>query len=269
MDTIVVKIGGAAGLDFSAVCQDLADLVKAGRRLVVVHGGSDATNELSRQLGHEPKFITSPSGHTSRRTDARTLEIFQMACRGQVNPRLVTGLLKLGVNAVGVSGLDGRLWEGARKPAVRAVENGRTVIIRDDYTGSVERVNTTLLTTLLDAGFTPVVAPPAITPEGEAINIDADRAAAQTAAALGAQTLVLLTNVPGLLRSFPDEGSLISRVPRNALGEMEALAQGRMKKKIMGAGEALEGGVKRAIIADGRAAQPVTRALAGAGTTIE
>ncbi len=268
MNTIVIKIGGAAGLDFAHAAADIAELIRAGNRVVVVHGGSDATNDLSRRLGIEPTFLTSPSGHTSRRTDAKTLEVFQMACRGLVNPRIVLALQRVGVQAVGISGLDAGLWTGPRKNAVRAIVENRPVIIRDDYTGTVERVNTRVLTTLLEAGFTPVIAPPALAEDGTAINIDADRAAAQTAAALRADSLILLTNVPGLLRAFPDESSLIPEIARAELAAAEELAQGRMKKKIMGAREALEGGVSRAIIADGRVERPISRALAGTGTVI-
>ncbi|MEK6703090.1 MAG: [LysW]-aminoadipate kinase [Planctomycetota bacterium] len=266
---IVVKLGGSQGIDLDAFATDAAASIRAGHRLVIVHGGSHQTNVLSEQLGHPPRFITSPSGHTSRRTDRRTLEIFQMACRGQLNQQLVERLQRLGVNAVGMSGMDGRLWEGNRKPAIRSVENGRTVVIRDDFTGTVETVNVGLLRMMLNAGYTPVVSPPAISVESEPINVDADRAAAQTAAALGAGTLLLLSNVPGLLRKFPDESSLITHIRRPEVQAYIELAAGRMKKKVMGAGEALKGGVGRVVISDARIDRPITRALTGAGTVFE
>ncbi|GMV71179.1 MAG: [LysW]-aminoadipate kinase [Leptolyngbya sp. PLA2] len=266
---IVVKIGGSPGVDLDAVCDDAARLVHESRRLVIVHGGSDATNTLAERLGCPPRFITSPSGHTSRRTDRETLGIFQMACRGVMNQRIVQRLQARAVNAVGLSGMDGRLWEGARKAAVRSVENGRVVIVRDDYTGTVERINVGLLRTLMDAGCTPVISPPAISVEHEPINVDADRAAAQTAAALGAEELLLLSNVPGLLRRFPDESSLVPRVSRAALDDAVEWAQGRMKKKVLGAGEALCAGVGRVVIGDARARDPISRALSGAGTVFQ
>lgn len=266
---LVVKLGGSEGIDLDAFARDVASLINAGRRLVVVHGGSHATNTLSEQLGHPPRFITSPSGHTSRRTDRRTLEIFQMACRGVLNQALVERLQKLGVNALGLSGIDGRLWVGPRKDVVRSVEDGRIRIIRDDFTGSVESVNTEMLRTLLNLGFTPVLSPPALSTGGEPINVDADRAAAKTAAALGADELLLLSNVAGLLRSFPDESTLVARVPRSQIELAAEWAQGRMKKKVLGAGEALTEGVKRVIIGDARIEGPITSALSGAGTVFE
>ncbi len=266
---IVAKIGGSEGVDMEAVAADAAALVAGGHRLVLVHGGSDATNRLSERLGHPPRFITSPSGHTSRRTDARTLEILQMACRGEVNQGLVTRLVRRGVAAVGLSGVDAGLWVGTRKSAIRAVEDGRVVVIRDDFTGTVDRVNTRLLTTLLDAGFTPVISPPGISTEGEAINVDADRAAAATAAALGAGELLLMSNVPGLLRSWPDEGTLIRSVGRGEMEGAERAAQGRMKKKVQGAALALGGGVVRVVIGDARRVEPLRAALAGEGTVFQ
>ncbi|MDX2148795.1 MAG: [LysW]-aminoadipate kinase [Planctomycetota bacterium] len=266
---LVVKIGGSEGVDRAAVCTDIAAIVRGGQPVVVVHGGSHDTNQLCQRLGIPVRTITSPSGHTSRRTDAQTLQAFQMACRGIINQQLVTLLLGQGVNAVGLSGLDARLWQGERKGAVRAIENGVTVIIRDDYTGSVEQADPRLLSLLLDAGYTPVISPPAISTQGEAINVDADRAAARTAAAVRAETLVLLSNVPGVLERFPDESSLVSRVSRERVEEYVGLAQGRMKKKIMSAGEALRDGVSTVVIADARVPEPVRSALSGKGTRFE
>jgi acetylglutamate/LysW-gamma-L-alpha-aminoadipate kinase len=152
---------------------------------------------------------------------------------------------------------------------IRVVEDGKQKILRDDWTGTIERVNAGLLRLLLDAGYLPVIAPIAASAQGEAVNVDGDRAAAALAEGLGASTLLLLSNVPGLLRSFPDESSLIARISRAAVGDYAELAQGRMKKKVLGAVEALEGGVGRVILGDARIAQPISRALAGAGTVIE
>lgn len=265
----VVKLGGSEGVDVGAFCEDAARLIRSGELLVIVHGASNPTNVLAARLGHPAQFITSPSGHTSRRTDARTMEIMQMACRGLFNQQIVVGLQACGVNALGLSGVDGRLWEGTRKASIRAVVDGRTVVIRDDFTGTVERVNAELLRGLLSAGVTLVIGPPAISECHEAINVDADRAAAQTAAALGARSLVLLSNVAGLLRQFPDEGTLVARVRRAEIEACVEWAQGRMKKKVLGAAEALEGGVGRVVIGDARKAGAVTAALGGAGTVFE
>jgi acetylglutamate/LysW-gamma-L-alpha-aminoadipate kinase len=266
---IVVKLGGTEGVDFSAICQDAASLLENGRRLVLVHGGSAEANALGETVGYPPRFVTSPSGFTSRYTDRQTLEIFAMAVNGKVNTMLVEQLQALGVNALGLSGLDGRLMLAQRKAAIRIIENGKKKILRDDYTGKIEKVNAGLLVTLLDAGFTPVIAPLAISEKGEALNVDADRAAAMIAAALKADSLILLTAVPGLLKNFPDEASLIEKLTPAQLDEAQEFAQGRMKKKVLGAAEALQGGVGQVMIADGRVEQAISRALNGKCTVIE
>ena len=265
----VVKLGGTEGVDFSAICQDAAELLKQGNRLVFVHGGSAEANALGEALGAPPKMITSPSGYTSRYTDRKTLEIFLMAVNGKVNSLLTEQLQMLGINAFGLSGLDGRVLQATRKDSIQSVENGKRKIIRDDYTGKIETVNSDLLCLLLDAGYLPVIAPVAVSQKGEALNVDADRAAAMVASALKAETLILLTAVSGLMRSFPDESTLIRNLPQSQLAAANDMAQGRMKKKILGAEEALKGGVNRVIIADGRIQLPISNALSGNGTVIQ
>ena len=126
---IVVKVGGSEGIDLDAVCADVAALVQEGQQLVLVHGGSHRTNEVAAALGHPPEFLTSVSGYTSRRTDRETLRIFEMVYCGEVNKGIVEMLQAEGCNAVGLSGLDGRLLEGPRKKAIRIVQNGRRRII--------------------------------------------------------------------------------------------------------------------------------------------
>lgn len=267
--TIVVKLGGTQGVDFSAICTDAAEMLQHGQRLVFVHGGSAEANALGEALGMPPKFITSPSGYTSRYTDRKTLEVFLMAVNGKVNSLLTEQLHGLGVNAFGLCGMDGRLLVATRKDTIQSVEVGKRKIIRDDYTGKIESVNAALLEMLLDAGLLPVIAPVAVSPKGEALNVDADRAAARIAGALKAETLILLTAVPGLMEKFPDESTLIRQLPQTKLPAALELAQGRMKKKVLGAEEALQNGVGKVIIADGRVAQPISAALAGAGTVIQ
>jgi len=265
----VIKLGGTEGVDFSAICLDAAELLQQGKQLVLVHGGSAEANSLGDALGTPPKMITSPSGYTSRYTDRKTLEIFLMAVNGKVNSLLTERLQMLGINAFGLCGLDGRLLRATRKDAIQSIENGKRKMIRDDYTGRIENVNNELLSMLLGAGYLPVIAPVAVSEKGEALNVDADRAAAMVAAALKAETLILLTAVPGLMKKFPDEATLIRQLPQSQIAEASESAQGRMKKKVLGAQEALEGGVGSVIIADGRIQNPISNALSGNGTVIQ
>src|SRR5574342_962304 len=214
---IVVKLGGTEGVDFSAICKDAAELLKQGKQLVLVHGGSAEANALGEALGTPPKMITSPSGYTSRYTDRKTLEIFLMAVNGKVNSLLTEQLQILGIDAFGLCGLDGKLLQATRKDAIQSVENGKRKIIRDDYTGKIETVNSELLLMLLNAAYLPVIAPVALSEKGEALNVDADRAAAMIACALKSETLILLTAVPGLMEKFPDESTLIKQLPQAKL----------------------------------------------------
>jgi acetylglutamate/LysW-gamma-L-alpha-aminoadipate kinase len=161
------------------------------------------------------------------------------------------------------------LLEGRRKDNQRIIEDGKRKVLHGDYSGVIEKVNVGLLEALLEAGYVPVVAPLAISYEGEALNVDGDRVAAAIGSALKARRVIILSNVPGLLRDFPDESTLIPSISLEQVEEhLKCYAQGRMKKKLLGAIEALQNGVEEVIIADGRVAQPLQRALAGQGTVI-
>jgi [amino group carrier protein]-L-2-aminoadipate 6-kinase len=265
--SLVVKVGGGESLDRDAIARDLASCWRPGMRWVLVHGAGEAANRLGAALGVPPRFITSPSGHQSRFTDRATLEVFRTAVMGE-NAAWVERLQRLGVNAFGVSGLDGRLLLARHKATVRSLEGGRTKILHGDHTGSIESVELGLLDALHAAGTLPVVAPLAISHAGVALNVDGDRTAATIAAAIGAEALLLLTGVPGLLRELGDEGSLLAQVDACEPALAMELAAGRMKKKLMGAVEACRAGVATVVIADGRVAAPLQRALDGRGTVV-
>lgn len=260
---MVVKVGGASGINYDYV---LEDLVKY-KDVVLVHGGSDELNKISLKLGKPPTMITSASGYVSRRTDRETLDIFNMVYCGKMNKMIVEKLQKLGVNAIGLSGIDGKLLMGKRKNIV-IVEEGKKKVLRDDYTGKVDDVNVKLLKLLLNNGYLPVLTPPALSYEHEAINVDGDRASAIVAGALKAEALVILSNVPGLLMDVNDENSLIKEMTKENSERAMSYAQGRMKKKVMGAFEALENGVNKVIFSDARLDEPITKALQGRGTVI-
>lgn len=257
---IVVKVGGSSGIDRAAVARDVAAIAAAGERVVLVHGASAETDSLAATLGHPARTVVSPSGQQSRRTDRRTLEVFAMAALGVETFSYVELLRRNGASGVGVFGV----LAGPRK-TVRALEGGKVVLLRDDHTGRVEEVDSDVLRALLGRGKVPVLPPLALSPEGEGLNVDGDRAAAAVAGALGAATLVILTNVPGLLRDVADPSSVVGAA---SVEEAEGLAQGRMRKKAMAAREALEAGVAHVIVASGRVERPLERALAGEGTRI-
>jgi acetylglutamate/LysW-gamma-L-alpha-aminoadipate kinase len=264
--TIVVKIGGSKGVDTKNIVNEIAQCVANGQRLLVIHGGSDLTNMLSERLGHQVRMITSPGGMVSRYTDSETLRIYAMAVAGQINTELVATLQQLGVNALGLAGVDGRLLLAKRKSAVRSVlPDGRMQILRDDYTGQIQHVNDALLCQLLDSGYIPVIAPLALSLDGERLNVDGDRVASAVAAALRADALVIMTNVPGLLANPQDQATLIRSISFHQLANYVQYAHGRMRKKLLGAQEALQNGVPRVCIGS----NSLLDVLNGSGTVIE
>ena len=268
MTRLVVKIGGGPGVDHSAILADVAALVRDGREVVLVHGGGQEIDRVSVQLGVEPRHVTSVSGTRSRLTDAAALDALQLALSGRVKPGIVLGLHALGVRAVGLTGLDGGLVTATRKRAIKVAEGGRVRLVRDDRSGRIADVRPGLLLLLTGSGAVPVVSPPALGDAGEALNVDADRMAAAVAGAVGASALVLLSNVPGLLRDPDDPGS---RIDRMSAGDADALAAagGRMRHKVMAAQVAVGLGVTAVVIGDGRRPAPVRAALAGEGTVVE
>ena len=265
---LVVKVGGGEGIDLDLLCDDLAVLWKSGEKVVLVHGASFEANMVSEKLGIPPKFVTSVSGIESRFTDRPTLEVLAMVYAGKANKMIVERLQKRGVNAFGLSGIDGRLLEGVRKDSIKIRENGKKKVLRGDNTGKVEKVNVQLLQMLLDNNYAPVIAPLSISYEGDAINVDGDRASALIAASLHVDQLIILSNVPGLLKDLDDPDSLITSIDKNKIDNFMDFAKRRMKKKVMGAMEAFEGGVKKVVFGDARLPQPVTQAMNGKGTVI-
>lgn len=264
MGVIVVKCGGEIAAD--PVCADLASI---GGNVVIVHGGAPEIAKLAAQLGLRPRTLVSPSGVTSRYTDAAMLDVVTLAMTGRAKPRLLRALADRGVPAVGLTGLDAGLLQARRKPAQRSVQDGRTVIVRDDLSGRLTGVRPRVLRTLLDGGFVPVISPPATGADGAPVNVDADRAAAAVAGALGADHLILLTAAPGVLRDMSAEDSVLGRCVLPREGPVPYAASGGMHRKLIAAREALLAGVPRVTVSDGRAARPVSAALDGAGTTLE
>jgi acetylglutamate/LysW-gamma-L-alpha-aminoadipate kinase len=265
---IVVKIGGASGIAGDGLASLYDDLARhLPRGSVIVHGGSDGATRLSEKLGIAPRFIESPDGQRSRFTGRAELEAFVMAT-ALVNRTHVEALQARGLRAFGMSGLDGGLVRGARKDAVRAVESGKTVIVRDQWTGAPRAVDGALLEGLVALGLVPVVAPVIASERGEMLNTDADRLAAAIAVERRAELLVLLTNVPGLLADPADPSSLVQHIPADELDDHRRGVHGGMAKKLLAAQAALAGGVASVVIADARRPEPLTRALAGHGTVI-
>ena len=259
----VIKLGGSQGIDVEAFLDDLADVDEP---FVLVHGANAELDALSRRLGIEPRQVSSPDGQMSRFTDRETMDLFLMVYAGRVNKRIVEGLMRRGVRAAGMTGLDGGVVRGRRKEAIRIVEDGKQRILHGDYAGNIESIDAQLLTILLSRGITPVLCPPAVSHEGEAINVDGDKMAMEIAVALEAEKLLIFSNTVGLLRDPNDPASAIAEAALDQVDELLSFAQGRMKKKVLSCANALKRGVGEVILGDARVERPVHRALEGAGT---
>jgi acetylglutamate/LysW-gamma-L-alpha-aminoadipate kinase len=265
---LVIKIGGGAAIGAEGYDQFARGLAQLREPAVVVHGGNAEFSALSRALGMPPRMITSASGRVTRYTDAATMDAMLMAYCGKVNKRLVASLRAHGVNAVGLSAIDGGIATGRRKPVLRGSADGKQKVLRDDHAGTLETIDARLVRLLLDAGYLPVLTPPALADDGTPINVDGDKLALELAIALGADGLLFFSDTPGLLADRNDEASLIREIDASAPEAALAAAGGRMLVKVEAALGAIERGVGRVVFADGRVDDPIGRALAGDGTVI-
>lgn len=262
---ITIKIGGSVVDNLHPTT--ITDIKKVAEQegVILVHGGGKEVTKVSEQLGKEPKFVTSPSGIKSRYTDKETAEIFTMVMSGRINKSIVRLLQKNGVNAIGLSGVDAKIIQAERKKKLLIInEKGRKQVIDGGYTGKISQVNAPFIISLLDQGLTPVISPIAISEESDFLNVDGDRAAAYVAGAVKADKVLFVTNVDGLLM---DE----KLVPKLSLAEAKEIRPKigpGMEKKILAATEALDMGVKEALIGNGMRENPISSAIAHDNCTV-
>jgi acetylglutamate/LysW-gamma-L-alpha-aminoadipate kinase len=256
---ITIKIGGSVVDNLHpTTILDIKKIVEQ-EGVVLVHGGGKEVTKVSKELGKEPKFVVSPGGIKSRYTDKETAEIFTMVMSGKINKTIVGMLQKNGINAIGLSGIDGKIIQAERKKKLLIVnEKGRKQAIDGGYTGKITNVNATLLKSLLELGYTPVISPIALSEEFDFLNVDGDRAAAYVAGKIQSDKVLFLTNVDGLLM---DEKLVNSLTLEEAKAIIPKIGFG-MEKKILAATEALDMGVKEALIANGQRENPISAAIA-------
>ncbi len=262
---ITIKIGGSVvdGLHPSTV----SDIKKVSEQeeLILVHGGGKEVTKISEALGKEQKFIVSPGGIKSRYTDKETAEIFTMVMSGKINKMIVGMLQKNGINAVGLSGVDGKIIQAERKKKLVVInEKGRKMIIDGGYTGKIKNVNASLIRSILDQGYVPVISPIAISEESDFLNVDGDRAAAYVAGKMQSDRILFLTNVDGLLM----DDKLVKKLSLAEAKEILPKIGFGMEKKILAATEALEMGVKEALVANGQKENPISTAMAHDNCTV-
>jgi len=261
----IIKVGGGSKINLEGVVADLATLEES---YVVVLGANALRDGLAERIGHQKIQLTSVSGYTSVYSDAEAIDLIMMAYSGLKNRRFVELCQRNDINAVGLTGLDGRLIQGRRNKGIRVRENGKTLIKRD-FSGKPESVNSSLLTMLLKGGYRPVISIPIVDEQGFAINSENDDIVVVLQNALQADKVVQLIEAPGFLEDKADEQSMLSTLSVAELENREAAVEGRMKRKILALRRLFDAGASEVIIADGRTEHPVLNALAGKGTAIQ
>ena len=261
---MLIKIGGGQQINLDATIADLATLEQP---FIIVHGANVLRDQLAQRLGMEKTILTSVSGYSSVFSDQDAIDVIMMSYSGLRNKQIVERCQRNGINAVGLSGLDGRLVQGERNKGIRVRENGKTMIKRD-LSGKPRSINTALLSLLLDNGYCPVLTIPIADENGFAINSENDDIVAKIASALDIDSVIQLIEAPGFLDDLDDESSLVAEMSLAELHRREASVEGRIKRKLLALTRLCQGGKTRVILADGRGEQPVINALAGAGTHI-
>jgi len=262
---ITIKIGGSVvdNLHPSTIL-DIKKIVES-EGVIIVHGGGKEVTKVCKQLGKEPKFVTSPSGIKSRFTDKETAEIFTMVMAGRINKAIVQMLQKNGINAIGLSGVDGKIIQAERKKKLLIInEKGRKQAIDGGYTGKIKEINSSLIKSLLDLGLTPVISPIAISEESDFLNVDGDRAAAYVAGKVGTDKVLFITDVDGLLM----DDKLVTKLTLAEAKEIRPKIGPGMEKKILASTEALDMGVKEALIANGQKENPISSAISHDNCTV-
>ena len=256
---VVVKYGGNAMIDESLKQQVMEDIVLLwliGVKVVLVHGGGPEINDLMTRLGKKAEFVDG-----LRVTDKETVDIVQMVLAGKVNKTLVNLLETKGGKAMGISGMDGQLIVADFKDE------------RLGYVGEIKKINIQPVTDLLEKGYIPVISTVGCDKEGNTYNINGDTAAAHIAGALGAERLIMMTDIAGILRDKDNPDTLIPEVSVEEAAELkkEGVISGGMIPKVECCIEAIKHGVENVIIMDGRVPHSILMELLtdeGAGTMV-
>ena len=261
---LIIKVGGGSQINLPGIVADLAQLETP---YVVVLGANALRDDLGTRLGLEKQELTSVSGYTSVYSDENAIDLIMMAYAGLRNRRFVELCQRHDINAIGLTGLDGRLIQGQRNRGIRVREGGKTLMKRD-FSGKPRSVNTALLELLLTQGYRPVLSIPIVDEQGFAINSENDDIVNTLQETLHAERIVQLIEAPGFLDNRDDPQSVVDQMTKSELQARETQVQGRMKRKMLALRRLFEAGAGEVVIADGRVEHPVRDALAGRGTII-
>jgi acetylglutamate kinase len=261
---VVIKYGGNAMISdelFDAVIEDIILLQLVGIHAVLVHGGGPEINDMLDRLGMESRFVNG-----LRYTDKETMSVVQSVLCGKVNKDLVSTIVRKGGSAIGLCGLDGKLFEAIKMDKGDGEDYG--------YVGDITGVNPGVVLQAIDDGHIPVVATVAFGADDDTpYNVNADTAAAKLAIALNAEKLILLTNTRGVLRKKDEEETLITKIKSHEIAQLKSqnIVAGGMIPKVECCADAIAGGVRRTHILDGRIAHSILIEMLtdeGAGTMI-
>lgn len=261
---VILKIGGGAAIKVASI---VADLPSINEPYVIVHGANALRDQLAEKIGINRKVLTSLSGVDSVYSDENLIDLMMMSYAGLANKRLVSLCQKQGINAVGLSGLDGRVIEGKRNAGIKTRREGKNVIVRD-FSGKPQTINEPLLRWLLDNSYVPVLCVPIVDQSGVALNSENDDIVTLLQKTFKAETVIHLIEAAGLLSDPNDPQSVVPRMTSSELSSAVENSTGRFKRKLLSISKLLDQQVTRVIIADGRIDNPVSRALKGEGTTI-
>lgn len=265
----VVKIGGAEGNELGSLMSELAIRTANGEKWVLVHGASGIMDRLCRERGVEVRMVTSPSGYRSRYVGEKERILFREAALSY-GAKIQKTLSDFGAPS---KFLDPENAEGVfaeRKDILREYSEGRTRILRGNYSGTITSVESENIIQASNNGFIPILPPLGLdSKSGLSLNIDGDRLAASVAGAIKADILVILSNIPGLMKNINEPESLIkNRSDEGSWEKLEDYAKGNMKRKLLACREAFELGIPRIYLADGRVKEPLGNAERGNGTCL-
>ncbi len=268
---MVIKVGGHAMVDtglMEDIVQDVVLLRYVGIHPIIVHGGGPEITQKMEQMGKKSEFVAG-----LRITDDETMEIARMVLVGNINTRIVSAIGTYGGKGLGLSGKDGRLIMARKKALQRVTVEGREHDVDLGWVGDVEVINPEILIMAAGKGYIPVVAPIAVDEHGNSLNINADTVAGDIAAAMQAKKLILMTDVPGVLRDPDDESTRISRIKLESIEDMigDGTIAGGMIPKVLSAASAVEKGVEKIHIIDGSKSHSILLELftdQGIGTMI-
>ena len=261
----IIKIGGGDSINLDAITDDLKSV---DGPFLIVHGANALRDALAEKLGIEKKVLTSISGVDSVYSDEQAIDLQMMAYAGLANKRLVSLCQQKGVNAIGLSGLDGRIIQGRRNTGIRVREKGKNRIVRD-LSGKPASINNELLNWLIDSGYVPVLCVPIASENGGPLNSENDDIVAVLQQATTADTVIHLIEAPGFLADPGDESTVMNTMSAAEIAKACDESTGRIKRKLLSIKRLLDNNTKRIIITDGRVASPIARALQGEGTTIQ